>query len=255
MTATNASNPAFAHPHFRARRPLRERCSIRLTVQTSLKQSSRRPVAHCTNISQVTPPRTHPERTNFIHNDAPFDYLSHRYHLQELLQGLYVALADADQVDRLCLEAGVLFSHVLRIEPVENIATLGSRNEETMNDVCRAQKLTLKCPRQGRSNGCTTLSASQLLAGRDYLSLIMPYTSDSFPKIRTPSFNVKLLIVAPAGCAVDVISVVICYLAFSSGHHAETVMEYIEEEEYDEVWKEGFSREGLDFVDRIARIL
>jgi hypothetical protein len=52
-----------------------------------------------------------------------------------------------------------------------------------------------------------------------------------------------------------VISVVVCYLAFSSGYHAETVMQCIREEKYDEVWKRGISQEGLDFVERIARVI
>ncbi|KAG2338275.1 hypothetical protein BDR05DRAFT_969347, partial [Suillus weaverae] len=153
----------------------------------------------------------------------------------------------------LCVEAGVPFSHVLRIEPVEDIAASGSRSEEMMEGVLRTQKLTLKCPRQGRSWGYTALSASQLLAARDYLSLIMPYSSCVVPK-HPPRSKVQLLIVAPADRAVDVISVVVCYLAFASGYHADTVMQCIGEEKYDEVWKGGISQEGLDFVERIARV-
>jgi hypothetical protein len=167
---------------------------------------------------------------------------------------LYVASADAHEVDTLCAEAGVPFSHVLRIEPVEDVAVSGSRSEEMMEDVLKTQKLILKCPRQGRSQGYTALSASQLLAARDYLSLIMPYSSRSVPK-QPPRFNVQLLVVAPADCTVDVMSVVVCYLAFASGHHAETVMECIEEEKYDEVWKGGISQEGLEFIEHVARII
>lgn len=169
-----------------------------------------------------------------------------------MLEGrLYVAFADADKIDTLCLEAGVPFTHVLRIEHVEDPVAW---SEETMNGVCRAQALTLKCHRQEKRNGYTSLSVSQLIAARDYLSLVMPYTGHSVQKMRAPCFNVKLLIVAPAGYAVDVMSVVTCYLAFSSGYHAETVMHYMGEE-YDEAWKGGISQEGLDFVERVARII
>lgn len=171
-----------------------------------------------------------------------------------MIEFLYVASADAHEVDTLCAEAGIPFSHVLRIEPVEDVAASNSRTEEIMEGVLGTQKLTLKCPRQGRSRGYTALSASQLLAARDYLSIIMPYSSRIVPK-QPPRFNVQLLIVAPADCTVDVISVVVCYLAFSSGYHAETVMQYIGEEKYDEVWKEAMSQEGLDFVERIARVI
>lgn len=199
----------------------------------------------------------HPEWTTYIHYDPLFDYLSRRYHLQAMVPDLYVAFADADQVDMLCWEAAIPFTHVVRIEPVEDPAKSGSRNEETMNGVCRAQELTLRCPRQKRSVDHTVLSVSQLIAARDYLSLIMPYSSFSVPnlKIRPPCFNVKVLVVAPADRAVDVISVVTSYLAFSSGYHAEAVMQCIDEEVHDEVWKGGISREGLDFVERIARIM
>lgn len=194
----------------------------------------------------------HFEWHDFIHYDAPLEYFARCYHLQEIIRCLYVASADTHEVDTLCAEAGVPFSHVLRIETVEDVAASGSRSEEMMEDLLMTQKLTLKCPKQGRSQGHTALSASQLLAARDYLSLIMPYSSRFVPK-HPPHANVQLLIVAPADCTVDVISVVVCYLAFCSGHHAETVMQCIKDEQYDEVWKEGILQEGLDFVERVAR--
>ncbi|KAG1844922.1 hypothetical protein DFJ58DRAFT_801597 [Suillus subalutaceus] len=239
MTSTNDLTPALdIHPPVQTHRPLRERCSIRLTVQTTLKHLSHGPVARHTPTTQVAPRGMHPEWHDFIHYDAPLEYFSRCYHLQEIMECLYVASADAHEVDTLCAEAGVPFSHILQIEPVDDIAGSGSRSEEMMEGVLRTQKLTLKCPRQGRSQGYTALSASQLLAARDYLSLIMP-----------------LLVVAPADRTVDVMSVVVCYLAFASGYHAETVMQCIGEEKYDEVWKEAISPEGVDFVERIARVI
>lgn len=253
MTSTNDLTPALdIHPPVQIHRPLRERCSVRLTVQTTLTHFSDDP--RYTPMTEVAPRRVQPEWYNFIHYDPPLEYFARGYHLQEIIGCLYVASADAHEVDTLCADAGVPFSHVLRIESVEDVAASGSRNEEMMDDVLRTQKLTLKCPRQGRSRGHTALSASQLLAARDYLSLIMPYSGRFFPK-HPPRFNVQLLVVAPADCTVDVISVVVCYLAFSSGYHAETVMQCIREEKYDEVWKRGISQEGLDFVERIARVI
>ncbi|KAG1882468.1 hypothetical protein F4604DRAFT_1744214 [Suillus subluteus] len=255
MTSTNDLTPALdIHPPVQTHRPLRKRCSIRLTVQTTLKHLSHGPVARHTPTTQVAPRGMHPEWHDLIHYDAPLEYFSRCYHLQEIMECLYVASADAHEVDTLCAEAGVPFSHILQIEPVEDIAGSGSRSEEMMEGVLRTQKLTLKCPRQGRSQGYTALSASQLLAARDYLSLIMPYSSRSVPK-QPPRFNVQLLVVAPADRTVDVMSVVVCYLAFASGYHAETVMQCIGEEKYDEVWKEAISQEGVDFVERIARVI
>ncbi|KAG1734495.1 hypothetical protein EDB19DRAFT_1911088 [Suillus lakei] len=255
MPSANDLTPAYdIHPPVQTHRPLRERCSVRLTVQTKLKYFSHGPVARHTPATQAAPRRVHPEWHDFIHYNAPLEYFSKCYHLQGITQCLYVAFADAHEVDMLCAEAGVPFSHVLRIEPVEDVAASGSRSEEVMEGVLRTQKLTLKCPRQGRRPGYTALNASQLLAARDYLSLIMPYSSRFVPK-DPPRFNVQLLVVAPADRAVDVMSVVVCYLAFASGYHAETVMQCIGEEKYDEVWKGGISHEGLDFVDRIARVI
>ncbi|KAG0701172.1 hypothetical protein DFH29DRAFT_852912 [Suillus ampliporus] len=254
MPSTNALTPTYAYPPVKTHRPLRERCSVRLTVQTTLKYVSHPPATRDIPATPVTPCRVHPEWHNFIHYDT-FEHFPRCHHLQEIVEGLYVAFADAHEVDTLCAEAGVPFSHILRIEPVEDVAASDSRSEETMDGVFGAQKLTLKCPAQGNGAGFTALNASQLLAARDYLSLIMPYSNRPVPKIHPPCFNVQLLVVAPAGRVVDVMSVVVCYLAFSSRHHAETVMQLIGEEEYDEVWKGGISQEGLDFVERIARIL
>ncbi|KAG2121751.1 hypothetical protein DEU56DRAFT_93120 [Suillus clintonianus] len=255
MPSTNDLTPVYVHPPVKTQRPLRERCSVQLTVQTTLKRFSHGPVTCNMPATKVAPRTAHPEWHNFVHYDAPLECFSRSYHLEKILEGLYVAFADAHEVDTLCAEAGVPFSHVLRIEPVEDIAASGSRSEETMEGYFRTQKLTLKCPGQGRSAGYTALNASQLCAARDYLSLVMPYSSRIIPKPHPPRFNVQLLVVAPADRAVDVMSVVVCYLAFSSGYHAETVMQCIGEEEYDEVWKGVISPEGLDFVERIARVI
>lgn len=252
MTSTNDSTPTLdIHPPVQTHRPLRERCSVQLTVQTTLLDNSDN---FYTPTTEVAPRRVYSEWHDFIHYDAPLEYFARCYHLQEIIRCLYVASADTHEVDTLCAEAGVPFSHVLRIEPVEDVAESDSRSEEMMEDLLMTQKLTLKCPKQGRIQGHTALSTSQLLAARDYLSLIMPYSSRLVPK-HPPHFNVQLLIVAPADCTVDVISAVVCYLAFCSGHHAETVMQCIRDEEYDEVWKDGISHEGLDFVERVARVI
>lgn len=256
VMSTNDSTPALdIHPPVQTHRPLRERCSVRLTVRTTFEYFTDGPMTGHTPTTQVAPSSAHREWDNFIHYDAPLEYFSRRYHLQDITECLYVASADAHEVDTLCAEAGVPFSHVLQIEPVEDVAAPDSRSEEMIEGALKVQKLTLKCPRQpeGRIRGCTALSASQLLAARDYLSLIMPYSSRFVPK-HPPRFNVQLLVVAPAGHTVDVMSIVLCYLAFSSGHHAETVMQHIGEEEYDEVWEGGISQEGLDFVEHIARV-
>ncbi|KAG2158653.1 uncharacterized protein EDB93DRAFT_1198690 [Suillus bovinus] len=252
--STNDLTPALnIDPRVKIHLPLRERRSVRFTVETTSKHLTD-PVTGHTPTTQVTPSSARPKWHDFIHYDAPFEYFSRRYHLQEIMVCLYVASADTHEVEMLCAEAGVPFSHVLQIEPVEDIAASGSRSEEIVEDVLRTQKLTLKCPRQGRNRGRTVLSASQLLAARDYLSLVMPYSSSFVPK-HPPRFNVQLLVVAPADYTIDVMSIVVCYLAFSSGHHAETVMQFIEEEKYDEVWEGGFSQEGMDFVERIVRVI
>ncbi|KAG1867038.1 hypothetical protein C8R48DRAFT_703999 [Suillus tomentosus] len=254
--STNDSTPVLdIHPPVQTHRPLRERRSVRLTVRTTFEHFTDGPMAGHTPTTQVAPSSAHREWDNFIHYDAPLEYCSRRYHLQDITECLYVASADTHEVDTLSAEAGVPFSHILQIEPVEDVAASDSRSEEMIEGSLKVQKLTLKCPRQpeGRSRGCTALSASQLLAARDYLSLIMPYSSRFVPK-HPPRFNVQLLVVAPADHTVDVMSIVLCYLAFSSGHRAETVMQHIGEEEYDEVWEGGISQEGLDFVEHIARV-
>ncbi|KAG1831646.1 hypothetical protein EV424DRAFT_1534309 [Suillus variegatus] len=235
--STNDSTPVLdIHPPVQTHRPLRERRSVRLTVRTTFEHFTDGPMTGHTPTTQAAPSSAHREWDNFIHYDAPLEYFSRRYHLQDITECLYVASADTHEVDTLCAEAGVPFSHVLQIEPVEDVAASGLK--ERGND--------RRCFEGAETN-------TQLLAARDYLSLIMPYSSRFVPK-HPPRFNVQLLVVAPADHTVDVMSIVLCYLAFSSGHHAETVMQHIGEEEYDEVWEGGISQEGLDFVEHIARV-
>ena len=119
----------------------------------------------------------------------------------------------------------------------------------------------------------TLLSDEQLISSRDFLSLALPYyleargqeppspispfTSFSYGFLREQQSRrndpVHALITAPEGSAVDVMSVVACYLSFISEKETSTVLSHIDEDveyvapEWRGVVGEG---EGVDIIER-----
>ncbi|KIJ94830.1 hypothetical protein K443DRAFT_683461 [Laccaria amethystina LaAM-08-1] len=117
------------------------------------------------------------------------------------------------------------------------------------------------------------LSDEQLLSSRDFLSLALPYyleargqeppspispfTSFSYDFLREQQSKrndpVHALITAPEGSAVDVMSVVACYLSFISEKETSTVLRYIDDDveyvapEWRGVVGEG---EGVEIIER-----
>ncbi|KIJ66108.1 hypothetical protein HYDPIDRAFT_44960, partial [Hydnomerulius pinastri MD-312] len=159
--------------------------------------------------------------------------------IQEIVRGLFVAFADVDfEAAALRTDENKEFSHVVQVTLLPEKDITGGRTEETLRYGRCTQKLRLSCPTYGTGAGHTVLSAPQLLAARDFLSLAMPYTNYKLPSMPQSHCDVKLLVVAPTGRTVDAMSIIACYLAFASGKPAATVMQYINEvEDFDQAWK------------------
>ncbi|KAF8998226.1 hypothetical protein BDQ17DRAFT_817820 [Cyathus striatus] len=128
------------------------------------------------------------------------------------------------------------FTHVVR---VSQAAKCDSWTES--DDISSIQILNLTTPTttppcgpiSKDQEGTTQLTISQLQIARDFLSLSLPYfslsnpPSPSIPQYSSTS-QAKVLIVAPKH--VDALSIVVAYLAFCSGEHVFTVIQYIDED-------------------------
>jgi hypothetical protein len=252
------------------RRSLRERCRVSFTVQTTPFNESAETQAR---IYQTLEPRKNnlPRRSVRVRaptppiavedvfdtpDAGPSDYLTEKSHLEEIIHGLFVAFADDDfEATALRTYENKEFSHIVQVTLGPEEEMVAGRGEETLRYGIGTQKLRLSCHTDGSGDGPTVLSADQLLAARDFLSLAMPYTNYKLPSMPKSHCDVKLLVVAPSDRTVDAISIIVCYLAFASGKPAATVLQYINEvEEFDAVWKgDTLGLDGMDFVEKVAR--
>ena len=114
----------------------------------------------------------------------------------------------------------------------------------------------------------TFLSEHQLLLSRDFLSLALPYRSgaerppwvDDLPS----ADMVHVLITAPPGpsgssnAAVDIMSIVACYLTFAGQEETTTVVQCVDAEldafgsELANVWKGRVKGDGIEIIQKVA---
>ncbi|KAH7883354.1 hypothetical protein F5I97DRAFT_232141 [Phlebopus sp. FC_14] len=245
-------------------RPLRERCQVRLTVNTVFSGTEDLLTYTCepredntsryrANKASPLPPReenTHALALSF--NAGPLNYLNEKSHMEEIVPGLYVAFADDDfEADALRTFDYTRFSHVVQVMRARNATR---RSEEAVDPITGTCKLRLSCPAYGHDDRHTALKFPQLLAARDFMSLALPYQKHPSRLRHVSHGDVNLLVVAPTARTVDIMSIVVCYLAFISARHANCVLEYIDEvEEFDETWKgESLTAYGAHFVEYVA---
>ena len=197
------------------------------------------------------------------------DPINEKSHLEEILDGLYVAYADdEDEIAELRTFHYRKFSHILHVVPVPCVFTepipgrvdqpAGTVNEEIAQSRRQTRTLSLSVPEiPNVSQTQTLLNPSQLLAARDFIALAMPYMNSYLPYIPRWCCSVDVLIVAPVGRKADILSVLACYLAFTSGNFAGTVLECMREAgEYDPEWDGGdgaVAPNVVKLVEEIAR--
>jgi hypothetical protein len=144
------------------------------------------------------------------------------------------------------------FTHIISISTG---ITPGSI-EQSVDQETGTNKLHLVVPISSADNGYTALTFSQLLAARDFLSLALPYSLTRPPP--SPSLRqeigVRSLITAPQCRPADALSIVVCYLAHASRERVDTVLTYINEDaEILSVWQGVISKDGMVFIEDVAR--
>ncbi|KAL4062778.1 hypothetical protein V8B97DRAFT_1877416 [Scleroderma yunnanense] len=283
--ASSRSNASTTISSEKPRLSLRERCHVTLTVQTTLNERTRTSIYHALEerlddlrrsksgrkYTPVVLPTPSPAISSAFSDDGDYkdDSLYDASHLEEILDGLYVAYAnDENELAALRTFYDREFSHILQVALVPPIISSpmsvrigqlsGGRSEEMAQGGRQTHKLRLAVPALPRiGHTQILLSASQLLAARDFLALAMPYKNCYFPSVPRRCCSVDLVIVAPVGRKADILAVLTCYLAYVSGKHAGTVLRYMgETDEYDTEWKGGkgvVAAKVVEMVEKVAR--
>jgi hypothetical protein len=175
-------------------------------------------------------------------DDAPevFPYdLARKTHIEMIIAPLYVAVADNDrEIAALRTRHRDKFSHIVRVvfDPLSsrhnNIAPSSWKLEEINPDHDDAPyELRLKCPALSRQNrdDLTALKAKQLIAARKYIARVLPDRNDDW-EVKSPCSpaeceDARVLIVGPTDRSVDVMAVVVCYMAFLTGTEADRLLD------------------------------
>jgi len=275
------------------RKPLRERCNVQLNVFTeiSTEQYYDGQVYDDDVFSRVKRRRPVPDvrvpfngvvagkKSPFIPRLHPVTVSTARrlQALHELLPYLFISFHTGNQLPaEIIANDGTTFTHIIKI--THATATRKAGTVDIKRDAKRGLfSLALVVPtssssshRRGRrrvkstkgERNTTVLTEYQLLVARDFLSLALPYFSEMRPNddITGPvpsADQVRVLVTAPAGdgAAADIMSVVVCYIAFVSGESAQFVLECIEkEEEVHGLWKGviGEGEDGIQLIDYAA---
>lgn len=268
------------------RQPLSQRCNVRLNVITAIPPeedldsgyvcdedvSSRlRPILMDVRVpyNGVAGKRNPTPKLHPVSKSA-----AQRFHsLHELLPYLFVSFHTGSHLPtEVVTEDGAAFTHIVKIthETSKRKAGIVEVGRDTKRGL---YTLILAVPtsaprRRGRRRVRTTgernttlLTEYQLFAARDFLSLALPYYSQTHLSeiLEGPigsADRVRVLVTAPAGegSATDVMSVAACYITFVSGDSAQSVLECIDkEEEVPAVWKDVVGEsDGIRLIDHAA---
>ncbi|KAI0740847.1 hypothetical protein C8Q76DRAFT_773823 [Earliella scabrosa] len=167
-------------------------------------------------------------------------------HLQAIIPSVYVAFGQ--DTDR-SYEEG--FTHIVDICYASGVAFTGGSAERRWEG--RVQRLRLVLPETARKwegRAALELSGPQLRAARDFIAEGLPQSLAALPDQDT----VRVLVTAPAGRPTDAMCVLGCYLAFVAGRDAESILRCIDEEESIlSVWKGEVSGDEIERIEKIAR--
>jgi len=251
MPCTSIYSPAFV--------PLRERCKVNLSVDT--KCMRRRGVKH-------SEPPTH----TFL--DVPVDSEPPHHHdespawtglysstlpngkgrcLGEVIPSVFVSFHEPSHTSAQVVRATRCFTHVVCISYSSDPGRIVETTTWFKDDsYVRALHLTLPFPSSKRSNSRLQLQENQIHVARDFLSLALPYSSESSPQdwVRSSS---RVLITTPSGQPVDAICVIAAYLSFASGEEVCDVLSGLENiEELSKEWKGVVCEYDAEIVQDIA---
>jgi len=164
----------------------------------------------------------------------------------EVIPGMFVSFHDdnykAVKVDR-------QFTHLISISSSN---TGGRAQEYSSAHDSQVRALHLTIPIRQKKSSRLLLTPHQLRTARDFLSLSLPYTSESGPSAWT-SASTRLLITTPFGRAVDAVCAISAYLSYTSGEDVCDVLSGMHEiEDLSREWKVAISEDDIDFVQEIA---
>jgi len=251
MPSTSIYSPAFV--------PLRERCKVNLSVDT-----------RCRRRRSVNP--NEPPNHTFL--DVPVDSNSPHHHdmspiqtgfyssilpngksrcLGEIIPSVFVSFHDPSHTPPQIVRANRCFTHVVCIsysnDPGRIVETTTWFKDDTY---VRALHLTLPFPTSKRNITRLQLQENQVRVARDFLSLALPYSSESSPQ-DWDGCSSRVLITTPSGQPVDAICAVSAYLAFASGEEVCDVLSGMEDiEELPEEWKRIVCEYDAEMVQRIV---
>ncbi|EGO00563.1 hypothetical protein SERLA73DRAFT_71572 [Serpula lacrymans var. lacrymans S7.3] len=264
-------------------RSLRERCAVNLQVKTSfepLDLAISRMRLRSRNIHQLPGWSTAPQKSALKERNYMQDYDSFSWEvevtgdtailsmnesieldpvskrcLQEIIPGLFVAFVDSDEeLSDLRANSGHNFTHIIQIAQTQE--PLSGPKRETSRHAEDIEILRLFLPLHPQNKGQVKLQLSQLLAARDFLAIVMPYSKVAVIPYacQTPS-DVRFLVAVPSGLPAEAMSMVVSYLTYTSGENAETVVLYMEEEdECSTVWRGNLSSEKLRLINFVASL-
>ena len=209
----------------------------------------------------------------------PFPRSRGNHHLQsycELIPFLSIAFSDglfdpSTLLPSTTSASLIPFTHFIRIQYQTPLLNPGlAWSEYHLKTGTSVLNLVIPTPHPLQYTEQTLLTEHQLLLSRDFLSLALPYYCRSEPPVWTNELSsadmVHVLITAPpgpAGCigpssAVDVMSIVVCYLTFAGGEETTTVVQCVDGEVgafelgLANVWKGRVKGDGVEVIQRTA---
>ena len=252
MPSTSIYSPTFV--------PLRERCKVNLSVDTDCQ--GRRGVKH-------DEPPTHFLFDVPVDSDPPHHYDDESpvktglYSsvlpngksrcLGEIIPGMFVSFHEPNHTSAQVVRANRCFTHVVCITYSNDSGRIVETTTWFKDDsYVRALHITLPFPSSKRTNSRLQLQENQIRVARDFLSLALPYSSESSPQDWTRS-STRVLITTPLGQPADAICVVAAYLGFASGEEVCDVLNGMESiEELPEEWKRVVCEYDAEVVQDIA---
>ncbi|KAF8885988.1 hypothetical protein BD779DRAFT_1471370 [Infundibulicybe gibba] len=246
-------------------KPLRVRCNINISVITNIETpfighfQARRALGtiddQSTEFLKTIIPHQSP-----IGAQPPAVYNLHALH--EFVPQLFIAFARGAMPPTVTPPPAVYFTHFVSIAYAAAGMEYGQANM-VANKEEGIHILQLTIPRLAVGGlRVTSLTARQLMIARDFVSLALPYYSEAHPyqQYCGTRDHVRLLISAPDGDggAIDIMSVVICYLTFASEESIANVMDCVEDEaermapEWKNVVQRGIG--GLQIIERASTL-
>lgn len=248
MPSTSIYSPAFV--------PLRERCKVNLSVDTNRKRPTYEDDEPSTRSffddpdDSDSPQEESPIKPAFYSSTLPS---GQDRCLGAVIPGVFISFHEPSHTSAQVVGANRCFTHIISIthskDPCRIVETTTWFKDDSY---VRALHLTIPFPSSKRHNTRLQLHKNQILVARDFLSLALPFTSDS-PSHDWIRNTARVLITTPLGLPIDALCVIGVYLSFSSGDEVCDVLSQLEEhEDLPREWRGMVCEEDAEIVQVIA---